>query len=709
MSPGNLAVIEQYQTVLLDAAWRGAIVLLVAFSVTRCLRRKSASLRHLIWTGAVLTQLALPLLALWGPRWAAPVSGRASQVLSQVPLQQALAQQAEARRLASVVVEEPRVIEAASSRKLLGDSGATSQNNASDTSRSTFVAIVLSAVWLTGVLFVLIRLCLGTIFTARLVQRAGPMRDGAWLVAVQELSAKLGIRRPIKLFRTNALELPLTWGIVYPVVMLPSDAGEWNATRRNLVLVHEMSHISRVDALSQLVAQLALAMFWFDPLPWLANRRMRIERELACDDLVLQHGTKASHYAAELLEMVQRIDHRGNRGGQPAFAALAMARRTDLEVRLRSILSVDRARPTAGRINSVAGAVAAFAIVAPIATLEVYQSTAPNCAKCEIYMSVVATLTSPNRAMQLHTASQVKRGSNGHYYVSNVGTAFQIAIFDSTGKFLRAVSGRGKERGQYNESMRFHLVGTADTLLLVDAKQNLHVHAPNGDYVRTVHLPVYGWSLIMLRDGRFVAQENIENNPAGGFSFHLLTPNGTLIRSFGPLLHVNDDYNATAVSRPLTLGKNGEIIATYTDRYRVEQWDTTGRLVRATEPMTDWFAPHDPQQPHFQAGNASFDGEVYWTQAGIRRKLYSRQAIKSMMEARGLVFKSPPMLVSNKLTRVQAVEPRTGVVLGSADIRDVYTGSLDNGWLYKRYDEGNVVSRIEIVRAALGEPSVVRK
>jgi bla regulator protein blaR1 len=89
----------------------------------------------------------------------------------------------------------------------------------------------------------------------------------------------------------------VTWGIVYPVVLLPDDADSWPEERRRFVLVHEMAHVKRLDALTQLAGQLALALFWFDPLMWVANRRMQLEREHACDDYVLRHGTAPSKYA----------------------------------------------------------------------------------------------------------------------------------------------------------------------------------------------------------------------------------------------------------------------------------------------------------------------------------------------------------------------------------------------------------------------------
>ena len=88
-----------------------------------------------------------------------------------------------------------------------------------------------------------------------------------------------------------------------PPTFLNVDAG----IRRRLVLLHELAHIRRYDCLTQLVAQAACALHWFNPLVWLAKSRMQSERELACDDLVLGAGTLPSTYAADLLELAYRL------------------------------------------------------------------------------------------------------------------------------------------------------------------------------------------------------------------------------------------------------------------------------------------------------------------------------------------------------------------------------------------------------------------
>ena len=92
------------------------------------------------------------------------------------------------------------------------------------------------------------------------------------------------------------------------------------------------------------------ALYWFNPLAWLAAARMRVERERACDDLVVALGqTRPSEYAAHLLEIARQLSA-APRG------ALAVARRSGLEQRLRALL--DDANEHGGLTRRAAVAVA---------------------------------------------------------------------------------------------------------------------------------------------------------------------------------------------------------------------------------------------------------------------------------------------------------------------------------------------------------------
>ncbi len=180
-----------------------------------------------------------------------------------------------------------------------------------------------------------------------------------------EICRQLRIRRTVRLLVSPCADVPLLSGLFIPAVILPVGHGRWPANRLWMVLVHELIHLKRRDVVWEIVAQLATLPVWFHPLAWLAARRMRIERELACDDAVLMSGATATDYAEQLVEVAAEM-----RGKAPvATAAVAMAGASPIERRVRSILDPRTWRAPLGRWRTI-GLVACMAsLVAVVAIL----------------------------------------------------------------------------------------------------------------------------------------------------------------------------------------------------------------------------------------------------------------------------------------------------------------------------------------------------
>ena len=203
-------------------------------------------------------------------------------------------------------------------------------------------------IWMLGAAPTLARFAVGTALVWLRTRRSQPMAMPGAPDRVRVLDAGRGA-------------MPIAWGLFRPVILLPSEAMEWPAERLRVVLLHELAHIARYDILTLAVAELSVAMYWFHPLAWWAASRMRQERERACDDRVLAAGIAASGYAADLLEVA--------RGRNAPQAAPAMARASNLEMRLRAILDPSvRRRAVSARGAVVALAVALLAVL-PLASL----------------------------------------------------------------------------------------------------------------------------------------------------------------------------------------------------------------------------------------------------------------------------------------------------------------------------------------------------
>ena len=87
------------------------------------------------------------------------------------------------------------------------------------------------------------------------------------------------IGRPVRALESSAAAVPMTWGTLRPVVLLPEAARDWPAERLHAVVLHELIHVQRHDLLAQIAAQAACCLYWFHPMVWLAVRQLRKERE----------------------------------------------------------------------------------------------------------------------------------------------------------------------------------------------------------------------------------------------------------------------------------------------------------------------------------------------------------------------------------------------------------------------------------------------
>ncbi|MEO8192734.1 MAG: M56 family metallopeptidase [Gemmatimonadales bacterium] len=364
---------------LIDTALKGSVLIAAAAIVAYLLRDRSAAARHAAWSAAVIGHLALPVLTLLMPQWRLPVLPAPPWL--DTPAVTTPALNAVSNPPAASPASTPTVDAVTSST---GAAAPTSRPGSPSPAISTPAQSGLRAnwplistlglLWILGTTLVLLRLAIGTWRVGRLAKLGDRVDDGEWLSLTQRLANRLGITRPLILLRGDRLAVPVTWGIVYPAVLLPPDSHEWPEARRRFVLVHEMAHVKRFDALTQLLAQVAVAVLWFDPLIWLAAHGMRVEREHACDDYVLRDGTVPSLYAGELLEMVQSIGSPRHESAAPAFAALAMARRSEFEGRMLAILDPRQNRHTLGRSSAVITSVALALLVIPLAALRPFHN-----------------------------------------------------------------------------------------------------------------------------------------------------------------------------------------------------------------------------------------------------------------------------------------------------------------------------------------------
>ncbi|MBI5385891.1 MAG: M56 family metallopeptidase [Verrucomicrobia bacterium] len=318
-----------------------------------CWRQASAAARHWVWLLAVASLLCLPWWPMMAPAWTKPVWTVSTGLTSGNQITLTL-------NLASSPGNEvsPPV-------PLLSKPGAGTYADAAAPKRLPRLAAQLSAswlvwapvIWFTGMTLVLAYAAVGRVQLRSIRQRSRPISSGEWTTLLQELCRELNIRRPVRLAQSEDPLIPMTWGWLRPVVLLPSGAEEWPQERRRIVLLHELAHVRRWDCFTQTIATIVCALYWFNPVVWLAARRMSVERERACDDLVLHGGCKPSDYASHLVEIARTFRR------VPQAAAIAMARSPQLHQRIAAIVDGSRTRGLRPVIAlSMAGAIAGFVV-----------------------------------------------------------------------------------------------------------------------------------------------------------------------------------------------------------------------------------------------------------------------------------------------------------------------------------------------------------
>jgi hypothetical protein len=119
----------------------------------------------------------------------------------------------------------------------------------------------------------------------RIQLQFGRVRDEALLSQVERVRRQLGIRRRVRVIESGALEGPFTFGVLRPALALPVDFSAADAAHRDVILLHELSHVARRDALWQALANFLCGCLWWQPLTWLARARFRAACELAADEV----------------------------------------------------------------------------------------------------------------------------------------------------------------------------------------------------------------------------------------------------------------------------------------------------------------------------------------------------------------------------------------------------------------------------------------
>ncbi len=349
---------------LLSGFVKGALVVLVIWGLTILWKSRSAADRHLFWVLGLASFLVLPIAQQTGARWDILPRLSLEEVLPNHERPAGVPLKAENRPLQAEAPVDP-----ASEAYVGGEQHSVTMPIDTDAESPLALREAQAMpwwflVWAAGVVCVGLRVLLGSVMLGSLTRE---LEGGAIQRRTDVLARQLDIEKPVQVFVSQRRAMPMTWGLRRPKILLPQEAGVWDQSRLDAVLSHELAHVKRGDSWVQILVQVVTALYWFHPLVWISVRRLVVERERACDDLVVaRSGLKPSAYARHLMAIAL-----ADRAvpALPMAGTMSMARPSQLEGRVKNLLDATVERQPMRRFWMVVLTLSWGVFVLPLATL----------------------------------------------------------------------------------------------------------------------------------------------------------------------------------------------------------------------------------------------------------------------------------------------------------------------------------------------------
>lgn len=342
--------------VLLAIALKSLLIVGLTLGLLALLKRRSAAERS--WVAHIglfalivmaMAPLALPSWKVETPALLATAPDTAAPIQPAVPIQDAVP------------------VTTASKATAIATPAAKPKQAAQPVLSAAAVATALYALPAAILLFITF-LALGRLIALR--ARAEVLVNGHWLSALARAQRRMGFKHGTALLTSDDLASPISWGLMRPVILLNRRAVEATG-EAEAIIAHELAHVARMDWAKLLLARVATALFWFNPLVWVLAREAHQLREEAADDSVLAANIPDTDYA-QLLVGVARHECPGLLLGAHGVAPS----KSSLARRVARVLDGKSARgPVAGSfaLGVFAGAVL---IAAPLAALTLTPASA---------------------------------------------------------------------------------------------------------------------------------------------------------------------------------------------------------------------------------------------------------------------------------------------------------------------------------------------
>lgn len=285
--PHQLNLVLPLAVALLDLFVKSSLLIAVIAWLQFAFRPVlSARARHLLWVYAIGSVLMLPILPLLGSLASGPVRS-APEPYHYRPVLELV-------NLTAIV--EPAAQSAGN---------AVASSSADSTGPAAALPLILLAFYAVPCLLLLGRLFYSVLLVRRLQRTGLAKHDLDWVIRINQLKQRFGIDRPVTVKFSGHVRAPISYGLLSPEIIFPDSARKWPARVFESTLLHELAHIQRFDWLTSALSYTVCSLLWFNPLLWMAWRRLNAEAESACDRAVLHTGISNADYAEDLLSVTR--------------------------------------------------------------------------------------------------------------------------------------------------------------------------------------------------------------------------------------------------------------------------------------------------------------------------------------------------------------------------------------------------------------------
>ena len=308
-------VVERLGWVLVHSLWQFAAIALVGFLLDRLLTRRSSAIRYVALLCGLTLMVAAPVVT-----WAVvpdslDTNPSADLLIVEVDRSTMIDQRFSSDahgRIEALPALAPSVGSSAPGRTtadfemtavVAADTAAETEMFADRLARlvAPWLGVVVG-VWCCGVVMFSIRPVWGWFNVQRLkTVGVSPVADSVQQ-ALKRIEQKLQISRRVQLLQSSLVNVPVVVGCFQSVILLPASfISGVPVSQLEAILAHELAHVRRYDYLVNLMQTLVETLFFYHPAVWWVSRRIRIERENCCDDLVVAVFGNKVEYGRALL------------------------------------------------------------------------------------------------------------------------------------------------------------------------------------------------------------------------------------------------------------------------------------------------------------------------------------------------------------------------------------------------------------------------